>query len=230
MPKNKKEEEESKIFYLKAESVEDVCRYACSFDFNSGALILTGSKGGKRLVALGEKVGNAQLAYYAGIKESGNIIMYEPAAEGGKDKATFTNYAGLPNKYYIHVMRIDLGKIAETSSITSKKVQLIKFENTLDLIGAAIRKAAKEETIANVYSFMHKGKQVLAAFNVLDALSNEKPIFYYAFSDKKTDDNFARYDYRANAIDFANATDDHAYLYAKIICLAEAFPFFKKEK
>ena len=48
----KEKEEKNKILYIRAASAEDLCRYACRFDFMSGTLIFQESKQGKLLVAL----------------------------------------------------------------------------------------------------------------------------------------------------------------------------------
>lgn len=229
MPAKKKEKEEkNKILYIRAASAEDLCRYACRFDFMSGTLIIEESKQGKLLVALGERIGETQIAYCAPVKESGGMISYEPSVEGGRDRMKFTSVAEPSNKYFINVMRVELSGYETAEGIEKKSVQMVKVGDVMDLIGAVIRKAAKEETIANVYSFTSEGKHVIAAFDVLDALSDERPVFYYAFAEAKSKGNFARYDYRNNILDFTNTAGDHAYMYAKIINLADAFPFFKK--
>jgi len=226
--KKKQKEEKSKLLYLKAASVEDICRYACRFDSLSGTLILEESNQGNKLIALGERIEEVQLAYFFPIKESGGMIAYEPAVEGAKDRMRFTTLSEPSNKYFINVMRIDLSGYEIAKGIDSKRVQMVRVKDVMDLIGAVIRKAAKEETIANVYSFVSAGKRVIAAFEVIDALASERPVFYYAFAESKSEGNFARFDYRNNSLDFTNTTGDHAYLYAKIINLSEPFPFFKK--
>lgn len=159
MSKSKKEKEENKIFYLRASSIEDICRYVCKFDFSPETLILAGNK----LIAMGERVGETILAYYAITKESANIILYEPATANGKEKVAFTEKTDLANRYYINVMRADLSKFTTAKAFGKKEVQLIKVENPIDLISAAVKKASKDETIANVYSFADGGKTILAS-------------------------------------------------------------------
>ena len=101
----------------------------------------------------------------------------------------------------------------------------VKVENPIDLVGAAIKKASGEEIVANIYAFESEGKKVIAAFDVLNSLSNDKPVFYYSILEKEKLGNFARYDYRNNSMDFSNSMGDHAYLYAKVINLTKPFPF-----
>ncbi|MDE1855168.1 MAG: hypothetical protein KGH57_02510 [Candidatus Micrarchaeota archaeon] len=222
--KEKKDKEESKIFYLRAVSVEDLCRYACKFDFTSDTLLLSNS----RLIALGERIGETQIAYYAATKESGSVLLYEPAGYETKERASFTTNTDLPNKQYINVMRVDLGKFATTSTIASKGVQLIAVEDPVDLVRAVIRNASHDEKLAHVYSFSVGAKRALGAFDVIDGLSNDRLAFFYAYTGSSKNGNFARYDYRNNVLDFVNSMEGHSYMYAKIINLAEPFPFLEK--
>ena len=224
--KSKKDKDESKILYLRAGSVEDLCRYACKFDFTSDTLLLSNS----RLIALGERVGETQIAYYAATGESGSVILYEPAGSETKERASFTTNTDLPNKQYINVMRVDLSKFATTNSIETKDIQLIAVEDPLDLVRAVIRNASHDERLAHVYSFGSGAKRDLGAFDVIGGLSNDRLAFFYAHTGSSKVGNFARYDYRNNVLDFADGMEGHAYMYAKVINLAEPFPFLTKTK
>lgn len=225
-----KEKEESRIYYLRAGSLEDVCRLACRFDFTSDTLLLHKSGSENRLISLGERIGETQIAYYASTNESGGIVLYEPATDSGKERMTFTSNTDLPGKYYINVMRADLSKFTSASSIDKKEVQVVKVETLEDLVGAVIRRASGEEKIAGIYAFNLGSRRAFGAFDVIGTLSNSKPVFFYAFGDSGKAGNFARYDYRNNILDFANAMEGHAYVYAKVINLAEPFPFLTDGK
>lgn len=225
---DKKEKEHLKMFFLRAESVADVCRRACSFTFNPYTLLLARFKGEDRLIDLGSNIGKTQLAYYAPTKERGSLVIYEPATEGREEKVTFTDHTDAPNKYCINVMRIDLGSFEVATEIDAKDVQQLRVGSELELVRAAIGKSAKDEQMNNIYAFSLGGKKVLAAFEIVPELSNDKPMFYYAVSESRVLGNFARYDYKNNTLDFSDSVGDHAYMYAKVINLAESFPFLKK--
>jgi hypothetical protein len=228
--KKDKEKEESKILYLRAESAEDICRLACKFDFTSDTLVLPTSEKSGRLIALGERVDETQIAYYAPVKGSGGIILYEPATSEHNERMSFTTNTDLPGKQYISVLRADLSGFSSAKTIEAKKIQLVRILEPADLVGAIIRKAASDEKIAHVYAFSSGNKKLLGAFEVLGSLSDDKPIFYYAETDGSKLGNFARYDYRANVLDFTGVMEGHAYMYAKVINLAEPFPFLEKTK
>ncbi len=223
-----KEKEESKMLYLRAASIGDICRYACRFDFTSETLLLSKESGSNKLIALGERIDGTQIAYFSDTRENGNLILYEPATEDGEERVAFTSNTDLPNKQYINVMRADLSKFVPATGIDSKKVQLIKVENAADLVSAVIRKASSNERLASLYAFTLESERLLGAFDALDALSNDKPAFFFASAGSAKHGTFARYDYRSNVLDFSDRMEGHAYVYAKIINLAEPFPFLKK--
>ena len=228
MPKSKKEG----IFYLRAESIEDIARRVCRFDYTTDTLLLTRTPSGNRLVTLGGRIKDTILAYYVSVKESGRIIRYVPGSEGVEEKAEFVPSMGpdTPNRYYLNVMRADLSGYSKAKGIDSKSVELIKVESALDLVSTVIKKTSKEETtLAHVYSFPFKGRRMLAAFDIVNALSNDKPAFFFT-PVKGEAKSFARYDYREDRLDFTDSVGEHAYLYAKVINLAEPFPFFKPRK
>ncbi len=225
MPKSKKEKEENKVIYLKTNSVEDICRRACNFDFTTETIILSKFDKGSRLVYFGEKAETTQIAYYASTTDTDGIIMYEPGSQDVQERAVFTSKTDLPNKYYIGILRADLGLFPVAEEIDEKEVHIIRVQTPIDLVGAAIKKASREENVATIYSFTSEGKNVLAAFNILDSLADDKLVFYYTVHDSEKVENFARYDYRNNTLDFSNVMENHAYMYAKIIHLSEPFPF-----
>ena len=228
MPKSKREAKGS-IFYLRAESIEDIARRACKFDYTADLLLLSRTPKGNELISLGGRIRDTILAYYVNVKESGRIIRYAPASEDAGEKAEFVPSMGpgTQNRYYLNVMESDLGGFSRAKGIDRKSVELIKVGSALDLVSAVIKKTSKEETLAQVYSFPFKGRRILAAFDVVNSLSDDKPAFFFTpFEGARK--GFARYDYREDRLDFTDQVGEHAYIYAKVINLAEPFPFFKQ--
>jgi len=229
MPKSKKEARGS-IFYIRAASIEDIARRACRFDYTSDLLLLNRTPKGNELIAPGGRIKDTMLAYYVSVKESGRIIRYTPASEDAKERAEFvaSMRSDLPNRYYINVMRSDLSGFSRAKTIDAKSVELIRVESALDLVSSVIKKTSKEEpTLAHVYAFPFKGKRIIAAFDIVNAFSDDKPAFFFTQLDGEAR-GFARYDYKEDKLDFTDIVGEHAYMYAKVINLAEPFPFFKQ--
>lgn len=225
MPKSKKEEKGG-LLYVKAQSLADVLRCACRFDFNSDPLLLYKTKHDSKLIAIGSKVGESTLAYYFPVKATGRMALYTPASEGRAEIASFTDKTDPLGKYYLNVVKADLGELRISKGIDRKSVVLVRFDSMTDLVSIAIKKNAKEESLAQLYSFNYNGKQVVGGFEIVDGISEGKTSFCYAFGKGKTN-GFARYDYRESRVDFTDIMGEHAYMYAKVINLAEPYPFFK---
>ncbi len=231
MPKSKKEAKGS-ISYIRAESIEDIARRACRFDYTADILLLSKAAKGNDLISFGGRIKDTILAYYVNVKEAGRIIRYAPASEEAGEKAEFVPSikADTTNSYYINVMKADLAGFSRAKGIDAKAVESIAVESAIDLVSAVIKKTSKEDSaFAHVYSFPFKGKRILAAFDVVGSLSNDRPAFFFAPFEGRTK-GFARYDYREDRLDFTDRVGEHAYLYAKVINLAEPFPFFRLRK
>lgn len=221
----KDKKQERKLCYIEANSVEDICRCACKFDYSSDALLLS-RKGDKfRLVALGEKIDNVTFAYYATIPKQGKVMMYAPASAGTKEKAEFVSSTDQPNKYYLNVIALSLDDLATTKKINKKMVEIVKVESAEELIRSAIMSSSKEEALAKVYLFSKGKSTMIGAFDIIDALRDGKPLFYCAPCKERGVMTFARYDYREAKLEFTDTVGEHSYLYARVINLKEPFPF-----
>ncbi len=218
-----------KMLFVKAQSIADLCRLVCTFD---QASVLFFYKGKNALVALGERIGKIQLAYLAEAKKQGTIINYSlPASQRG-ESVEFANRVEYPSQNMdncnINVLDIDFGSIPETDKISQKEVKSLKFGTLLDLAKALIRKSAKDEALPYLYSFELNGKNVFGSFDAIDELADDAPLFYYTEAQDDKSKTFLRYDYKEDKIEFTNSVDEHAYLYIKIIRLAEPFGFLAK--
>lgn len=216
------------MLYVRVASLEDLCRLVCNFDFTAEPLVMYSHKKGNRLVAFGEHVGDAQIAYYVDTRDDGSILLYEPGNRDGSETAAFVKSAEQAGKYYINVVHADVGAYQETSKPDKKGMMLIKVEKAEDLVGAVVRKALKDERVACLYA-SGSGPKTLVAFNALGALADDKITIYYSTLKSKQEGDFARYDYKSNSLDFSGSMESHAYMYAKVINLAEPFPFLKGE-
>lgn len=227
MPK-KEGPEPSSILYIRAESLEDVCRYACKFDFGSDNLLLTHEKGSGRLMALGEHIGNSTLAYYVMVKKWKKTIRYVPAKGDERERAEFTDSSAQQpsGTFNINVIEADLSPLKGENKVTQRDIAFIRLGDPEDLIKATLKKGVEEETLTQIYSFTRKGKRYLATFEMFKELENERKLFYYSPFNNKTHARYARYSYSDNKLDFTDSIGEHSYMYAKLINLAEPFPFF----
>jgi hypothetical protein len=222
----KKKQEQGRLLYVKAASLEDICRHACNFDFTAEPLIMYRHRSGNRLIALGEHIGDTQLAYYVESRGDGSILLYEPGNGETGESARFVGSADQTGKHYINVVHADLSAYRESAEPDKKGIVLINVEKPEDLVGAIARKSVRDESMACVYATGAGAKRIVA-FNALGALADDKLTVYYSRLGSKPEGNFARYDYKDNSLCFVRSMESHAYVYAKVINLAEPFPFLK---
>ncbi len=226
MPK-KEGAEHSSILYIRASSVEDICRLACTFDYGSDNLLMTNEKKGSRLAALGEHVGNVVIAYYVTVKEKGKLISYTPAKGDETEKAVFTSGSVQQSgAFNINVIGTDLSTFDGDAKVSQKDIAFVRIDASDDLIRAVIKKGVETESLTHLYSFIRKGKRYLGTFDLFKELENDRKLFYYSPFNNKTQARYARYNYNRNELDFTDSVGEHSYMYVKIINLDEAYPFF----
>jgi hypothetical protein len=228
MAKQRKEKEDEKgLLYIKADSTNDICRYVYNFDFTSSNLLLSTGHD-KRLIALGESFEDFTIAYYCNVAETLKLIEYIPPAEGEKERSLLLEKPRQTNDHHINVISLDVTNFKEVNKTRfhSHSVSSIAMGSVSDLVKAAIRKSLRSESFAHLYSFEHSGKRVIAGFDLIEGLPEDKRRLYYVIHEGQKS-SFVRYSYREDTYEFVDIIGEHQYLYAKIINLTESFPFFK---
>jgi len=227
MAKKDKNEREGakKIMYIKAKSLDDIVRYACRFDSSPGELLSAKVDGEDRLIALGESIDDSNIAYYTSSTTTSKIIKYDFGAS--ENKIEFIHSIDQkPNSQYIEIVSFETFPFKTTKTLKKELIAQIKVKGSDDLIKSVIRKAVEKEEIGSAYVFSSRGKTYIAAFDIIESLTDSLKTFYYAEMHNYKNEEFARYDYSKNTIDFSDEFGEHTYLYVKLIKLAEPFPFF----
>lgn len=216
----------SKVMYVRLRSLDDLARYVCNYDYTSSALL--SAKHGKeyRIMAIGEKIGSIRLAYYVSSVKPETVISYTyPSSAYQKENSHFMEGSLQEQSSYMRIIRAS--SLSLRSSGRVKVSSTVMLSSASDLVTAVLLNGAGSDSIPYLYSFDYKGSKVLCAFDIIDGLSDDSSILYCAVAAKGQSGNFARYKYSENKIDFTDHMGEHSYMYAKIIHLAEPFPFFK---
>lgn len=226
----KKEEDKKSIVYIRVKSLEDLCRYAYNFDFTSDNLLKEKTGKGYRISILGESIGDSVIAYYieTGSDNSGTMIKYNVPSNGASEEIKFLTKVESTDIPRINLISIDL-KAFKGKGIKRKSITSVKLGSLEDITKFALKKAAKYESSAHLYSFEYKKSIIICGFDLIDKLEDSKQIFYYIQLglERKNRGRFIKYNYSENTIDFTDSIGEHPYAYIKIINLADSFPFFK---
>ena len=217
-----------KIVYIKLKSLDDLARYVCNYDYTNSVMASVKYGAGYRIFATGEPMEKVTLVYYINTTKRESVWNYTyPSSIYQKENTHFGEDTTLDQRSNMRIINISSASPREAGSKTRYDVPLVQLSTTNDLISAALLQAADSNSIPCIYSFDYRGRAVLCAFDVIEGLSDESRILYYTLPDRSESGNFARYKYSENKIDFTDYMGEHSYMYAKIINLAEPFPFFK---
>lgn len=214
------------ILYVKLASLDDLSRFACNFDYTSSNIVSVKGKNGYSLMVFGEQIEGTTLAYYLNMPDRESMICYTyPSSSSQSENSHFVKEIGTHPNHYMNILEMEGKNLKKAAKV--KAISLVMVHSHEALITAVIKKGVSHESLAHIYSFSKNGKTVFCAFDIIDELSEGPRTLYYSISDRKPNAGFARYKYTENKVDFATYMGEHSYMYAKIINLAEPFPFFK---
>ncbi len=221
-----KQPKPNRVLYVKLASLADLARYVCNFDYTASSIISIKKPSGYQLFSFGEQLDGAIIAYYINAPDSESMVCYSYPSSGDRsENAHFVNEIGSPPNHYMNILEIDGSNLKEAKK--AKPMTMVRAKSPEELIIAVIRKGVAHESLPHIYSFKKSAKTVFCAFDVIDELSEGPRTLYYALSTANHEACFARYKYIENKVDFTAYMGEHSYMYAKIINLAESFPFFK---
>ncbi len=226
MPKTK-EKRGTKLLYVKANSVEDIARFAYNPESISKNLICSKHDSEIMLVALGEHIGDNIIAYYTDIKSEPMFVRYVLPTEFNEEKAVLIEHGAETDKNSIFVLRTDLTVFGEIKNVDSEDIMLLRVGHADDIVNAVAMKVAHEEHPGTLYVFEKAGKAYIAGFDLVDELSGDRKTFYYAPLKDMNRRGFIKYNYKDSTFVFSDSIDEHTYIYLKVLNLSEAFPFFK---
>ncbi|MDE1825131.1 MAG: hypothetical protein KGH61_02400 [Candidatus Micrarchaeota archaeon] len=229
MPKGSAKKGGKELIYIEAVNVEDIARFSCRFDSSAKELLIDNSNGKHRLVALAEGINEAIIAIYKEMGTDANTLRYTYGPERGEKTEFVTTFEQRQSGVcYIDIVDIDFSKMRPAKPSSIKNVDVIKVNRVEDLVKGSIKFGVMHDAIGRLYAFTWRGKQILGAFDLIDDFEGDRKTFYYSVLNKKSGASFARYRFASNVVDFSDDFGEHSYLYAKIVNLAEPFPFFKK--
>ncbi len=223
MPKQPKS---NSIFYVKLASLNDLCRYVENFDYTASNIVSMKEKSGYYIMAFGEHLDGGIVAYYISTPSSEKMICYTyPSSSGQPENSHFVTEIGSHPNHYMNILEMDGKNMQKGKKL--KPISIVKVNSIDSMIIAVIRRGVSSESVPYIYSFVHGKTAIFCAFDIIEELAEGPRTLYYAIADAKPNANFARYKYTDNKVDFAEYMGEHSYMYAKIINLAEPFPFFK---
>jgi|TARA_B100001971_G_scaffold63216_1_gene58203 hypothetical protein len=170
---------------------------------------------------------NTPILYFVKIKEEGNFIMYKQ--KNGKETVEMSN--STKDRMGIYTPIISLKKIPEifedgykSENIKRQKYLLMMAEDLSNLCKLALYKVLHGEEPLPLFSFTNNDVPLVGTFTRMDD-ADDIPIFFYTNLKKKPEHGFVKYSSSIpEKTGFTDNTEDHGYLYGKIIRLCEKHP------
>ncbi len=211
---------------LRVLSLTDVARYAYNFDFTYDNIFLEEAVKPHYLYIFGERIGDKGVVYFTRTEEKPKGLLYKPPENSEGEEVKFVVLgAGQENKA-TSILRMELVEFQKPGKLKSPKLRSVRLGSAEDLIKLAIN-SGKGEGIRHLCSFRDGKETVLYGLDLVEGMHGEDTTLYYAKTAAQQPMSFARYDYKSGAVGFTDSVGDHAYLYLKIINLAEKPVFFK---
>jgi hypothetical protein len=170
---------------------------------------------------------NTPVLYYVKNKDEGNFIRY--IQKNGNETAELSN--STKDRMGIYTPIIGLEKVPEifkegyfSKDIKRQKYLLMMVEDLASLCKVALYKILYDDAPLPLFTFSNNGTSVLGAFTRMDD-AEDISIFFYTNLKKKPEHSFVKYSSSSpEQTDFTDNTEDHGYLYCKIIRLVEKHP------
>ena len=86
MKSKKRQLRPKSLIFVKLESLDDLSRYVCNYDYTNAQLVSFKSGGAYRIFALGEEIGKSTIAYYVSNPKSEHAIGYTYHVKSAKDR------------------------------------------------------------------------------------------------------------------------------------------------
>jgi hypothetical protein len=231
MPKKKSKKTDVVTYVVKAASLLDLVRNACTI--SSAPLIFASKQGEKyRLMLTAERLNDARVLYYFDTDKIAKFCIYRPVGENEsiEMKDSIDGEEHDYKTYKVQIMELLNNPFADyfgDKAPQSKTDLLIfKVKDYESIIRGSLSIAAESEKMGKVYYFENNGKKYICSFGEMDDSSNA---VVYAEVGTQNLFNFIHYNYTNNKIEFLKALEGSTSVPLAVIRLAEPFPFFKPE-
>ena len=209
--------------FVKLESLLDLGRLSCALE--RAPFPIFASKHGEkmRLAVQTDLFMGTPLFYYLEVENGTEFLAYRSSGES--EDVQMVDSAQNPSYIYaplIHVMK--LPKLLEDREQFPEKFLAAQVGDLVSLVKIASYKMLYEEPPLPLYAFKSGGNWMIGCFARLDDYE-EASLFFYAKIEKEPDHGFVRYSpSRLPETNFSKRTDEHGFIYVKVIKLAEKHP------
>jgi hypothetical protein len=213
--------------FIEIHSFKDFARLVCALERVPLPVFRFRMKEESILATQFDIVRNMPMLYYVKNKDEGNFLRY--IQKSGNETVELSNSTKDRLGIYAPIIALEkIPKIFEegysSNDIKQHKYLLMMVENLESLCKVALYKILYDETPLPLFAFSDNDTSVLGAFTRMDD-TDDASIFFYTNLKKKIEHSFVKYSSsNPEQTDFTHNTEDHRYLYGKIIKLVKKHP------
>ncbi len=219
--------------FIETESLNDLARLTCALERAPFPLFSIESSDRKMIATQLDLFLGTPIFYFSFASQVKNFLSYR-TTQNGEEVLQNDSPA---NPALIHAPIIEIIKMppifqSGVKAAEKRKPQeeekflSLEVKNLSSLVKVASYKILFEESPLPIFAFPSpwgKGKWCLGSFTRMEDFE-EASIFFYFEQDSKPDLNFVRYSMSRADASMTNRTDEHGYVYIKIVRLKEPHP------
>jgi hypothetical protein len=209
--------------FIRLQSLLDLGRLSCALERAPFPIFAYKQEDRIRLSVQTDLFMGVPIFYYFEVTEAKEFLSYR--SNGETEEVLLLGTTQNPSSIYsplIHVLK--LPKVLEHKAEFSEKFLAAEVADLSSLVKIASYKMLYEEPPLPLYAFKDGSEWIIGSFARLDDYE-EASLFFYTTVEKEPEHGFVRYaPSRLADTAFSRRTDEHGFVYVKVIKLAEKHP------
>ncbi len=209
--------------YVRLSSMADLGRLSCALERAPFPLFAFRQGDGLRVAAQADLFMGTPIFYYFDTEKKGEFLAYRSSGE--TEEVQLVESASNAAYIYAPVIRIKkMPKELQSREQFEDKFLAVEVEDIGSLVKVGAYKMLFEEPPLPLFGFKNGSNWIIGAFARIDDYE-EASLFFYTRSDSEPSAGFVRYSpAKSTETAFSKKTDEHGFVYIKVIKLAERHP------
>jgi len=209
--------------YVRLGSILDLGRLSCALERAPFPLFAFKERNGLRVAAQADLFMGTPIFYYFDTDKTGEFLAYRSSGE--IEEVQLVNSASNAAFIYAPIIKIRrMPKELESREQFEDKFLAVEVEDVGSLVKVGAYKMLFEEPPLPLFGFKNGSEWIMGAFARIDDYE-EASLFFYTRAESEPSAGFVRYSpAKAGETSFSKKTDEHGFVYIKVIKLAEKHP------
>jgi hypothetical protein len=209
--------------FVKLSSLAELGRLSCALERAPFPLFAFKQAGGVRLAAQADLFMGTPVFYYIDTDKTGEFLAYRNSGDG--EEVLLTALANNPVYLYAPVIKVNgMPSSLEPKVSFQEKFISMEVQDLSSLAKVGTYKMLFEEPPLPLFAFRNGDGWVVGTFARIDDYE-EASIFFYARMKEEPPSGFVKYaPDKLSETTFVKRTDEHGFLYVKIVKLLEKHP------